>query len=131
MLWVAKKLKHRREGRKKLNFFLGGAGTLFAKFWLVCHHVRLGNVCGCEALAYCLFFNLILCQIFLLQFDVCVICMIAPITRIMALIRYPMVTFLFITFFPYFQIDKKLSFFVFITNLLSPGIKVALLNRRE
>jgi hypothetical protein len=46
-MWVAKKLKHRREGRKKLNLSCGGAGILFAKFWLVCRLVRLGKECAC------------------------------------------------------------------------------------
>lgn len=32
---LAKKLKHRRVGRKKMNFFLGRAGTLFCKLWSV------------------------------------------------------------------------------------------------
>lgn len=34
-LWVVKKIKYRREGRKKLNLSCVRAGTLFAKFWLV------------------------------------------------------------------------------------------------
>ena len=44
-----------------MQFFQGGAGTLFAKFWLVCRLVRLGNVCGCEALALVSFTFLLVC----------------------------------------------------------------------
>ncbi len=45
-LWVAKKLKHRREGRKKLNLSWRGAGTLFCKLWSVLGLVLLANVCA-------------------------------------------------------------------------------------
>ena len=41
---LAKKLKHRREGRKKMNFFMGRAGTLFCKLWSV---LGLVAVCKC------------------------------------------------------------------------------------
>lgn len=53
-----KKLKHRREGRKKLNFLSGGAGTLFCKLWLVCRLVRLANVCAALAFSYSLYFSI-------------------------------------------------------------------------
>src|SRR5690606_2708404 len=45
-LWVAKKLKHRREGRKKLNFSRGWAGTLLPHFGSVRWPVRMRYVCG-------------------------------------------------------------------------------------
>jgi hypothetical protein len=32
LLWVVKKIKYRREGRKKINLSCVRAGTLFAKF---------------------------------------------------------------------------------------------------
>jgi hypothetical protein len=32
LLWVVKKIKYRREGRKKFNLSCVRAGTLFAKF---------------------------------------------------------------------------------------------------
>ena len=32
-----------------IQFYLRWTGTLFAKFWLVCRLVRLGNVCDCCA----------------------------------------------------------------------------------
>ena len=59
---LAKKLKHRRVGRKKMNFFLGRAGTLFCKLWSGRWHVA---VCKCVWLlrrVICYVYFVIVCR---------------------------------------------------------------------
>ena len=45
----------------------GGTDTLFAKFWSVRWLVRLGNVCGCEALALVSFYSGLSKYFFIIQ----------------------------------------------------------------